>query len=216
MGVSLLLGKQRSRRRRCQASGKASRACPLGFSRPPPPPQHTRSPRARPRLPFYPVYCPCFRCPSGLVRAPAHPSALCAHAQPFAVRTRTGPLGGREVGGSRGRTRSPCTAPVGLWAALRKRTPISRARKWASSRGACAEGAALRRRLKIGGGGWVVQMGDSNVESKVLRLGSEPPGRKVKPRSGQTGQGQGRAHTVQRGSLGNAFDPGSGGALPAL
>lgn len=62
------------------------------------PPQHTRSPRARPRLPFYPVHCPCFRCPSGLVRAPAHPSALCAHAQPFAVRTRTGPLGSREGG----------------------------------------------------------------------------------------------------------------------
>lgn len=59
-------------------------------------------------------------------------------------------------------------------------------------------------------------MGESNVESKVLRLGNERLGRKVKPRGGQTVQGLGRAHTVQRGSLGNAFDPGSGAALPAL
>lgn len=208
MGVSLLLTKQRSRRRRCQASGKASRACPLGFGWPPPP-AHTQParPLRAPPPPFLPSPLPLLPLPVRL-RARASPPFrfLCAcSAIRFAYAHRSFEVVRRWAGPEA--ARDPGAPPIlgGLWAALRKRTLMFKTRNWASSRRACAEGAALRRRLDVGGGDWVVQMGDSNDEREVLRLGNEHPGRKVKPRGGQTAQGRDRTHAGVRAGLGNAL-----------
>lgn len=110
------------------------------------------------------------------------------------------------MGGSRGRTRSWCTAHIGgaLGGSAQAHTYVQDTKLGLKPRG-MRRGAALRRRLDVGGGDWVVQMGDSNDEREVLRLGNEHPGRKVKPRGGQTAQGRDRTHAGVRAGLGNAL-----------
>lgn len=205
VGVSLLLSKQRSRRRRGQARGKASRARPLSFGRPPP--QHTRSPRARhtrarPRsqrplpLPARPRAraSPPFR--SLCARA----GARCAHARvPEAARRWAGPQAARAPGAPPlWGAGPPCTcAPLHPSHAPHAPCP--------TIRGACAGRAPLRGGFGVGGGDFVVLMGDSNDESEARRLGKEHPEWKVKPVNGQTASGRDRAYARPRAGLGNSW-----------